>query len=348
MLKIINQGFPPDWLWEKYNSKIIDTITQSIDKKFKDQNNLFVNTTWFGPSFDTGTYQKALEYSSKIDNLFLYATVDPLYIAPHDMVNFIKSMGNIKVFWIGNFDNSQHEFNFFAHVLSKEFIKYNNEDLILSNIHYKYINYNRKPRKHRVDLVKKILEEKLDHCGVNTLGKPDIIYDQDSNNTLFLTVGEKIEDYVKYGHWFDINQEDPTGIPHDVLSLHNMKYWQNHFLNIVSCTLFNPWEDVFVSESQFKPIIGLRPFILNGNTKTYQWLRDRGFYTFNHYFDFADLESTENVHENIIKVLHWLDKTDNNVLLNIYQDMLPLLIKNKERFYEFALEESKKINDMFK
>lgn len=349
MLEIISKGFPNEWLWQKYNNNFIQTITNAIEKKFTNQKNLFIDTTWFGPTFNTGSYEKALTYAGKLDNLFLYATVDPLYMSPPNYNKFIEQMGDVNVYKIGNFDNSEYEFNFFAPVLSQEFLKYNNQDLLLIDIKHKFINYNRKPRFHRVDLVKKILDHKLDRFGLLTLGKPDTTYDLDPNNKLFFTLGEKPEDYVSAGHWHDLSQPDPTGIPHDVLSLHKLKYWQQHFLNIVSATMYYPWDDIFVSETQYKPILGLRPFIINGNTKTYQWLRNRGFKTFNHYFDFADLETTDvdRVHDEIIKVLKWVCKTDNDTLLKIYQQMTPDLLYNQERFYEYSQEQNNKIKTMF-
>ena len=349
MLEIISKGFPSEWLWQKYNNNFIQTITHAIGKKFNKQKNLFIDTTWFGPTFKTGAYEKALTYAGKIDNLFLYASVDPLYMSPPDYDQFIELMGKVNVFKIGNFDHSAYEFNFFAPVLAKEFLEYENEDLLLTKIKHKFINYNRKPRFHRVDLIKKILQHELDKFGLLTIGKPDPTYDLDPNNKLFLSLGEKAEDYVSAGHWHDLSQPDPTGIPHDVLSLHRLEYWQHHFLNVVGATMFYPTDDIFVSETQFKPILGLRPFVINGNTKTYQWLRDRGFKTFNHYFDFADLENTQSnrVHDEIIKVLHWVCKTDDDILLKMYNKMLPDLIHNQKHFYEYSKEQNNKVKTMF-
>ena len=127
-----------------------------------------------------------------------------------------------------------------------------------------------------------------------------------------------------------------------------MNYWKHHFLYIVGATMFWPWDDIFVSESQFKPIIGLRPFIINGNTRTYKWLRDRGFRTFNHYFPFADLENTHEdmVHPEIIKVLEWLANVDDNELLGMYNRMLPDLLYNREHFFKFASEQKNKIENL--
>ena len=347
MLIEIGPQFPKNWLWGKYEDDIIKLVCDQINQHWSESRNLFINTTWFGPTFNNGVYQQALALSGQIDNLFLLATVDPMYISPPDFQGFLDQMKITNVYKIGNYDDSPYEFNFFAPILANEFVEYPEQDLILTEIKYKFLNYNRKPRFHRVKLVKKIIELGLDQHGIQTLGRPDRTFDHDSTNDLFISIGERPEDYINQGDWFTRN--DPTGIPHDVLSLHNMKYWRHHFLNIVGATMFWPWDDIFVSETQFKPILGLRPFVINGNLRTYQWLRDRGFCTFNHYFPFANLDDIheDNVHGNIIKLLEWLVKQDNTFLLQMYQDMLPDLQYNKQRFYEFAKEQKYKMENLF-
>ena len=342
-IEYIGQTFPKAWLWTPYEVSVIESVKRFAQKNYGGQRNLVINTTWFGPTFDNGNWNRALELAGQVDNMFIIATVDPMYIAPPVFDEFYEAMGKPKLFKVGNYDDTPYEVNIFAAALDDLFVKYDDDNLILTDIRYKFINYNRKPRFHRVELVKKIIDLGLDKYGIQTLGKPDRTYDLDPNNDLYLTVGEDIEEYRKYGHWF--TGEDPTGIPHDVLSLHNMEYWKHHFLHIVGATMFWPWDDVFVSETMFKPIIGLRPFVINGNTRTYQWLRDRGFKTFNQYFP-SDLDNTheDSVHDNIIKTLEWLVVQDNNDLLDMYNDMLPDLVYNKQRFAEFAAEQKKKID----
>ena len=280
-IKFIGTTFPPSWLWSKYENLVIKSIHQQVDRLYATQNNLFINLTWFGPQFNNGLWQQYLQIQHQhFDNMFLLSTVDPAMVIPPQIEQMVQDLGNPKLFKLGNFDTEYH-FNFFAPVLTQHFQRYENQELMLTNAKWIYINYNRKPRQHRVQFVKQLLQHKLNDYGIVTLGKPNVIYDKDPNNYLYLTIGEKAEDYAKDNHWF--TGPDDFGIPHDVLTLHNMHYWQQHFLNIIGATEFNHWDDIFVSETQFKPIIGLRPFVINGNQRTYQWLRDHGFRTFNQY-----------------------------------------------------------------
>jgi len=349
MTDYIGQTFPSDWLWSKYENISIKSILAQINNKFASQKNLLINLTWFGPQFNYrgNSYNKFLEYDKKIDNLFILATVDPSMLLPTQLEFIVNRLDNPSLYKLGNFDG-KYQFNFFAPVMAKHFRAYSNEEIVLKEPRWHFISYNRKPRQHRVNFVKRLKEKGLDKYGLVTLGKPDRTYDQDPNNTLFLTLGEDYKDYIEYGHWFDPNkQDDDVGIPHDVLSLHNINYWQHHFLHIVGATEFSTASDLFVSETQFKPMIGLRPFLINGNPKTYQWLEDQGFKTFNRYFPKIDFDNIKQVHDSLILAIERIISYSPIDMISMYQDMMPDLLHNQKRFYEFAQEQEFKLNNLF-
>jgi hypothetical protein len=345
MIKFIGETFPKSWLWSQYEQSCIDSIINQIGLCYPHDNNLLINLTWFGPQFNNRQWQRYQKLKNKkFDNLFLLATVDPAMINKDQIDDIVTTLGYPRLFKLGNFDTAYH-FNFFAPILEKHFKKYSNSDLLLTDCKWVYINYNRKPRAHRVAFVNRLIEENLLSHGIVTLGKPNEIYDKDPNNRLFLSVGERCEDYVESGHWFGAGS-DEFGIPHDVLSLHNMEYWQHHFLNVIGATEFNVWDDIFVSETQFKPIIGLRPFVINGNTRTYQWLRHNGFRTFDQYWPEFDLENSEVVHEELIRLLQHLCSQNKQNLVRLYDEMLPDLYHNQERFWEYAAEQKSKVGQL--
>jgi len=339
MLTYLGTTFPGDFLWAKYEIEIIESLKQQIENRFGSERNLFINSTWFGSQFNNPVYYEYLDLvknNTRFDNLFFLASVDPALISQQQIAELATQVG-AKLFKIGNFDTEYH-FNFFAPVLAEHFQDFPEHELILHDPKYLFINYNRKPREHRVQLVKKLIEHNLKDLGIVTLGRPNVTYDKDPDNNLYFSIGEKIENYNKNNHWF--SGPDEFDIPHDVLTLHRFDYWQKHFLNIVGATEFNPWDDIFVSETQFKPILGLRPFVINGNVRTYQWLRDNGFKTFNQYFgvELEDIKDFE-VHDSIIQVVKFLSKLSKSEILSMYNDMLPDLKYNKQRFFEYAHEQ---------
>ena len=256
----------------------------------------------------------------------------------------IKNLvGALYVYELGNFD-SPYQFNFFAPIIGEKFTKYTDEELIPTKIKHLFVNYNRKPKQHRVDFVKKLTEQDLLKYGTVTLGKDEShLHDKDASNNIYLSIGEKHEDYLALGNkpvvW-------GFGIPQDYYSLHRMDIWKTTFLYVNAATEFNPIDDLFCQQDVFKPLIGLRPFVINGVQKTYRWLRLNGFKTFNHYWNHIDIENG-NVHDTIIELIAYLKDLDEATILSMYDDMLPDLQYNKARFFEYAQEQKYKIDNLF-
>ena len=340
MLKKIGATFPNQWLWGRYESEIIRNVADQIHAKWPDDRNLLVNLTWFGPSFSNGYWQQVCEIIDRgepFDHTIFLSSVDPLFISPDTVAWLNDRLPSAEIYWAGNYPG-RYEFNFFAIVGKHLFKRYDNHEVLMRDPKYLFLNYNRKPRQHRVDFVKKILASGHSKLGLFTLGK-DTSGVYSTPNDLYFSLGEDQDTYRDCMH-----AEDGFGIPDDVLSLHNIHYWQHHFLNIIGATEFWPWDPVFVTESQWKPMIGLRPFVINGNTNTYKWLENNGFRTFNQYWP-VDLEVNEEaVHDSILQVLDYLTTQD---LRSLYQKMLPDLLHNKKRFYEFADEQEHKLNHLF-
>lgn len=339
--------FPKSSQWYADEKAALTSIQRQIEAQFPHTNNLIINTTWFGPQFDNGEYASVLkmaENNIQLDNIFFVSMVDEVMITP-DQINDIKNRFNSKLYCIGNFDN-EYQFNFISTTLPKYFTSYCEEELKLTNLEHIFLCYNRKPRQHRIDLIDKLIENKLENLGVLSLGKNDPTYSKKLSNISIL-LNETPDQFAKAGNW---GMPMNFGIPHDIHSLGNMKLWQTHFLNIVGETIFDPWDDLFVTEKTWKPIIGLRPFIINGQAKKiYKYLRDNGFKTFNHYFNNIELENVKEfeVHDSIISVIQYLIKMEKKEILSMYNDMIPDLQHNRNRFFEFAKEQSNRIEHLF-
>ena len=129
-------------------------------------------------------------------------------------------------------------------------------------------------------------------------------------------------------------------------SLHRIDIWQQTFLYINAATEFNPHDNLFCQQDTFKPMIGMRPFVINGVQRTYRWARLRGFKTFNHYWPHIDIENGH-VHDTLIELIKHLQSLKSSEILAIYTDMLPDLTHNKDRFFEFAREQQYKMQHLF-
>ena len=350
MLKFVGTTFPATANWYPFERATIDSIQNQINSKYPTDNNLLINTTWFGPQFNNGEYDKflTLSKSSKFDNLFLLSSTDPVFLNQEKLNDLISLVNPKQTVFLGNFD-SEHSFNLPSIVVSNIFKSYNSYEIKLEQVDWLYLNYNRKPRPHRIEFVNLLYKNHLEKLGIVTLGKVD----NSTFNTgiesvvTVLTLNEMNEDNAldTMGH---AKNNELYGIPDDVHSLGNLNIWNRHFLNIVSETEFYPWDNTFVTEKTWKPIIGLRPFVINGQAKIYQWLRHHGFCTFNQYFPGINLEEANEleVHDAIVKVIKYLREFTKQELYDLYNTMLPDLQHNRQRFFEFAQEQQHRIDNV--
>lgn len=339
--------------WGRQEHNLIKSVQQQIDQAYTSDNNILINLTWFGPQFDNTTWHKIkaeIAAGRTYDRLFWLSAVDPICISPDLFKEIEHGLGVKHVYYVGGFDNSPYAFHLSAVATLEDFVHYNKADIILKDPTHLFLCYNRKPKSHRIQLVEKLLHNSLDSFGVVTLGKNDSTYDvsQGIKTDLYLTIDDPVENYTHNGKFLMHNNFGR--VPYDLCSLGRLDIWQGHFLNIVSETEFLPWDNLFVTEKTWKPIIGLRPFVLNGQTKIYKYLRDNGFKTFTHCFNGIELEDIKEfeVHDAIVNVIKYLISLDKAQILSMYNDMLPALKYNRNRFFEFANEQQYKIDHLFK
>ena len=348
MLTAIGGTFPPQWQYGPEEIEIFESTGKQISSKFGDQQNLLINTTWFGPQFDNHEWRKLQQLvdSGKIfDNLFLLSVIDPLYLHKENIQYIENSFKISRTYRIGMFDKSPHEWNFHAVVGAKHCPEYSEENVIMQEPEHVFLLYQRKPRRHRVEITKLLTEQALDHKGIITLGSnKNSSYDW-SEGLEFKPL--TIDDLpINYNH--NGNHDDFEGVPNDLVTLGRLDIWQQHFLNVVSETEFNNWDPTFVTEKTWKPMIGLRPFVIHGQRDVYAWLQRNGFKTFNRYWPHVPCEIGEDQHGNVISVIEFLCNKSKAELHAMYNDMLPDLKHNRNRFFEFAQEQQYRIHNIFK
>ena len=344
--QLIADTFPKQWIYGEYEQLVLASVQAQIETAWPNSNNVLLNLTWTGPQTQVQVDQLVAQ-NYHTDNLFVVATVDAAH--PHVYQPWLDQIKATKVYFLGNFEGS-HYFNFFAVVCADHFEKYAVEDLILRDVQHAYVSYNRKPYSHRLEFVQSLVANRLLDRGVVTLGKN---FPDQPDHGLYMSIGAKSEDYVKYGHWYpEGTTSTPHDIPHDLFSLHDWSVWQHHFMHVVGTTAIYNNEPVFVNQINFKPLIGLRPFLINGQTSHYQFLRNAGFRTFNHYFPELDLEvaggqGNDKLTQALTQAVQKLCDMSNSELLSMYNSMLPDLLHNRARWYEWAAEQTHKVKNLF-
>lgn len=347
MLKTVATTFSLSHSYGRDEISIIRSTERQIEEVFAQNKNLLCNMTWFGPQFNNGGWASVEQLANtgvKFDNLFLLAIIDPVYIT-NEQIDWMRQIFDIKrTFKIGMWADSKYEWNFHAIVTGQHMPDYPIEHLLMKDPSYTFICYQRKPRSHRIEFTRLLESTGLIHRGIVTLG------------------GDNTEDQM-YGlgqYAPTIKIDDPAtnytpdgsfslfgGVPNDLVSLGRLDLWQNHFLNVVSETEFNEWHPRFVTEKTWKPILGLRPFIIHGQRSIYAWLHANGFRTFNHYWPHVPVETKDDQHGNVLSVIEFLSEKSNSELSAMYEEMLPDLLYNKERYKEFAKEQKHKMENLF-
>jgi len=345
MIVQLGNHFPKVWRYGQDEVNIIKTTNQQIQEHFPDQHNLFINTTWFGSQYDNDCWHKVINLEGDFDNLFLLCVIDPEYISKHDL-ELIVSRYNIKnIYRIGMYEGSPYEWNFHALIANDCMPDYTEEQVVMQSADFAYMLYQRKPRLHRVEITNILREQPhLLERGIVTLG--GVAKDGTDWQQSLEVVPMTIDDLPAAYNQVQGDHDDYAGVPNDLETIGRLDLWQNHFLNIVSETEFDEWRPVFMTEKIWKPMIGLRPFHVHGNPRSYQWLRDRGFRTFNHYWKHLPVE-TIGQHHALMDVINHLVDMPQSEIEQMYLDMLPDLRYNKLRLREFCVEQRKKMENIF-
>lgn len=309
-------------------TRIFDTILKQVDKNFPDQVNLVVNTTWIDMIPDQ-LREKFLQLT--VDNLFLIGTIDNL--------NLVEYPANVTVYQVGNIIDkkfNQYYFSSSAIVLSDIFRTYTDDQLVLTHASSAYLCYQNKPSSHRQLLTSKLMRDNLLNCGVITLSKGNRA-EFDFPELYQMTVDES-PDITFYGPF----KENPY-------SLGDISIWKNCFLNVISETLPIS-SNHFISEKTYKPIIGMRPFVLNGDPRILTYLSDLGFHTFEEYWPdihFRDCSNMDEVTDSVISVIHRIANMSPATIYEMYTEMLPKLRHNRERFFQHAREQEHILTHLF-
>ena len=307
-------GFNPAWRAGRLERDIVDAIAIQLVEQFPKKNCIVAVPSWHEP----------VELAQDICNLNPDVTVICSLSDPFGpMENLLDKIPG-RVIPLGYVDKGI-KFDFWAFACEKYFKKYKNTELYPSNLKNVYLNYNRKPHRHRTEFIKLLELYDLIQYGIVSLG--DSKY----------SVNDRNEDYIEYGSNDVVGD---VGIPNDVYSLGRLDIWNSCFLNIVSETQFELSSNVFVSEKIYKPILGLRPFIVNGSPGIYRWLKNIGFDCFEDIFpveqllvEFHQPGLKFQTQQNIISCIKNLLNED---LAKLYNDLMPRLLYNQKLFYEHA------------
>ena len=189
-----------------------------------------------------------------------------------------------------------------------------------------YVSYNRIARPHRIVLLyllykNNLIDSGIVSCGIlNTEIVDNIIsYNFNATDTEFFSRLSGMSPDDK-----QLGVDNPA---QDIVAEH----YTNTFVSLVSETLT---EGLFFSEKIYKPVAMGQPFILVGSYKQLEFFRSFGFMTFDKWWneDYDNIEDTVQRIECIVQLLTDLNNKPVEELMQIREEMKPVLIHNQQVF----------------
>ena len=302
-----DEGLPiPQWHREQLNH-----IAQNYTGSAKA---ILANSTWYTDE----THAEVVAYIKEngIKNVILTSLCDA-HIARRDLFEGL----DVKVFEIGYY-RGQGFYDFFALCWNRFGNTRLSEQELLDHrtIHKPFMCLNRKHHEHRVRIVNELRSAGLTDKGIVTLAGTDLRLDED------------FSDHKVHA------PESGADIPNDIMTLGNPRIWCSHFLNVVTETWWDINRAYLAADKYFKPLVGLRPFLIWSEDMGVEWLTDRKFELYHD--DFRDITNLDlRDHNNMIPFLKILSDQPTAYLQQKYLDLRDKLLYNRNRFNQYVKEQ---------
>ena len=284
---------------------------------------IVINSTWYTDDF----HQTVLAYlrANTVDLIVLVAMLDFAIPQPNWYAEF-----DVEVVGIGYYPGPG-QLDFWALFLDQNFFSPHTIELCrIDLVNRPFMCLNRKPHWHRQQLYQQLCDRNLQHMGLVSMG---------SENGQAV---QKLDNDVEVPNLAPNSGSDQTGILNDISSLGNIKNWASSFLNVVTETVYGINQYHFVSEKIYKPILGMRPFLVYDTDGASKWLQDRKFVTY--YDDFTDITDLNLIESNnIAPFLSILSEQPRSYWQKKLVDLNQKIVYNKQQFYKYVDDQKLKV-----
>jgi hypothetical protein len=297
-----------------YEKKYIENLKAEIENSSIYESNLIINLTWLNPN-DSNLIlwinKNAVPKSTKI---YFTGFIDGMSWFTHTSTYQQLVEMKIPIELVG-----------FSPTNWKSFIpslmeSYSDNDLQLDkDIQYTFLSYNRKPRPHRQTIIRMLIDN-------NLTDRAYVTYQRGN----FEIIDKRTGDTDQELH----NSDDRFSRPEDLFTLGNLEVWKKSYCILVSETeAGDPWQ---LSEKTWKPILGLRPYVHNGNEQLYKILHKLDLYTPSDLFKNTELNKADPL--TLIEHFKWLNEKTPQELYDLWCSQYFMLKHNRNRFLELATE----------
>jgi len=313
ILKTFNYGWGPEWLIKQFESHLVDTYLAPF--AHDSLRTIVINSVWYGEQEHAKTCAELEQI--EFDRIVLVAMLDAA-IPQSSWFSQFKT----PVFEVGYYPG-KHSIDFWALAVDLYF-KHINDAVSAQHINTPFMCLNRKPHWHRVQLYQELEKRQLLDSGIVSMGGDET------------RVARRILPHDQGGTDIAPNAgTDTHGIVNDIMSLGNPNIWRSHFLNVVTETVWDIDRNHFVSEKIYKPILGLRPFLVYDPTGAQNWLAKRGFEDYTK--DFGDICNLDLSNPyNIPEFLSILSQQSTEWFGNKFLALQPKIMYNRTQFDQYV------------
>jgi len=313
-----DRGWGNEWPLKQLETSV---VTQYLQPWINDGvPTAVINSTWF-----QGTDVEHIKHELSVHNVervILISMLDPAIAMPEMFAPWPVSA-------VGYYPGD-HSIDFWA-LFADQHMSIDDRVLRHSDIDTAYMCLNRKPHWHRRRLYQALSQKNLLDRGIVSMGS------------------DHSAPIRRVDHWDQSNNLAPNGaadqhgIVNDIASLGDPVLWQRHFLNIVTETIFEIGSRAFVSEKIYKPILGLRPFLVYADDGAVAWLHQRGFESYvNDFSDITDVNLSDP--DRIPEFLVTLCQQPVSYLQSKYLALKPKLLYNRDNFCKYVQSIRLKLN----
>lgn len=321
IVHIFDNGWGSEFPLKAFEQQI---VTDFLQQQINDSScTVVINSVWYTKEYHLKVLDQLRDL--EFDRIVLVAMLDAAIPWPE---------------WYSEFDCPVHAVGYypgpynldFWALFVAHFFKHHKVSDLADHTHlvYPYMCLNRKPHWHRIKLYNQLTELGLVDQGLFSMGGQGCA-------TKSLAVDCEHDNLAPNA------TRDQTGLPNDIASVGNLSNWQQSFLNIVTETVYNINQNYFVSEKIFKPIVGLRPFLVYDTDGAVAWLQARGFESYvSDFDDISDLDLA--APENTAPFLQILCKQPVAYFQSKFVALLPKLLYNRNQFTAYVASQKHKIN----
>lgn len=319
IIKEYDAGWGLQWSLKQLETEVVSNMLETHINDYS--RSVVINSVWYTRDYHQQVIRELRTLAPT--HIFVVAMLDP----PTIHLDWFAEL-DCTVTGIGYYPGPGFV-DFFALVMDKFFVgPANNVLLNESTIDTAFMCLNRKPHPHRVRLYNSLSNANLlDHGFVSLGGTPPVrVLENDCLGQHDLAPNGGAEQY---------------GIANDIVTLGNTTRWQRHLVNVITETTWDISRYNFFSEKTYKPILGLRPFLIYTPGGGVSSLVSKGFEPYvNDFCDITDIDLTEPF--NIVTFLTELSKQPPSYLQMKFLQLKEKLLFNQHRFKTYVREQSKK------